>query len=300
MNNLLLKKSGVSSDTSRLLKIKSFVICLILCASNSVSAQSNPFDGTWIVSSEFHYSDPIIEFAINSSANTLKINSIENQVVSNGKTSFNIGTTITSLGWNRTDTSLDTAMNFTRNLTMISIGNPFYHYGYITFIDNVYNNDNTSFDCFINGACGLSNGEYAIRPKPSRVIEESQLFVGSAAHEVIKIEEVRFTDKSIELLLLFTTGENPYSGTLHKPGADFAFFLRDSKGNRYELLSQMGWEGKDDDRFGSFSIPEESEQHVILHFQPASDPQSVSNLSLLEGECEANCWNFYDIRLKDK
>lgn len=300
MKTLLLSKSWAFRNVSDFLNLKTFVFILAFCLPNLVDAQSNPFDGTWIVSSGYHYNDPFIEFNINSRANTLQINSIENQVVSKGKTSFNIGTSITSFSWNRTETNLDTAMNYSRNMSLISIGNPFYLYGYITFIDNVYNNDIASFNCFINGGCRLSNGEYAIRPKPSRVISESELFVGSTAHETIKIDEIRFTEKAIELMLLFTTEENPYLGTLHKPGADFAFFVRDSNGNRYDLLDQMGWEGDDVKGFGSFSVPEESEYHVILYFQPASDPQSVSNLSLLEGECEANCWNFYDIRLKDK
>lgn len=300
MKLIVLTKCSAFRNTLASINFKSLLVILACISPGLAFAQSNTFDGTWIISSDYHYNDPLMEFSIDAKANTVRINAISDQVPSRGTTSFNIGTSITSLNWNRIDTSLDTAMNYTRNISILSVGNPFYHYGVISFIDNLYDSNKASFDCFIKGKCKLNTGEVTVRPKPSRVITEDQLFIGSATHETIKIEEIRFTEKAVEVLLLFTTSENSYSGTLHRPGSDFAFFLRDSKGNKYELLAQIGWEGNDDKNYGSFTIPANTEQHVILYFQPAGNPRTVSNFSLLEGECEANCWNFYDIRLKDK
>ena len=243
MKRLLLTKCGAFRNAAASLNFKLLIFIFAFCVPGFSRAQSNIFDGTWIISTDYHYNDPFMEFSIDAKSNTVRINNILDHVPSKGTTSFNIGTSISSISWNRVDTSLDTAMNYTRNISILSVGNPFYHYGVISFIDNLYNSDKTSFDCFVNGKCKLTTGEVTARPKPSRVITEDQLFVGSAAHEIVKIEEIRFTEKAIEMLLLFTTGENAYSGTLHKPGSDFAFFLRDSKGNKYELLAQMGWEG---------------------------------------------------------
>jgi hypothetical protein len=87
---------------------------------------------------------------------------------------------------------------------------------------------------------------------------------------------------------------------LHSPGSEKAFFLRDEFGNRYNLISQYGWAGSEENGYGESILEAETENHILLFFEPVTGSRVVKNLSLIEGNCESGCWNFYDIRLKDQ
>jgi hypothetical protein len=154
--------------------------------------------------------------------------------------------------------------------------------------------------CFLGGGCILNSYNSFLRRRSNRTVLEESLFTGSATNPNISIEEIRFTDEALEVLLLFNEIDQDYSGNLHSPGSDFALYIRDASGNRYDIISQFGWMGSDSNGYGNMVIPADTEQHLLLFFEPADNFDSITNLSLIEGSCETGCWNFYDVRLKDK
>ena len=192
----------------------------------------------------------------------------------------------------------DTVNTF--NLTGFSVGNPFYVLATTTQIKSLKNNKNVDVQCFFGGGCAMSTFNSYLRRPSNRTIVEDFLFIGSATNPNITVEEIRFTDEALEVLLLFNSIDQDYNGNLHLPGSDFALYVRDSSGNRYDLISQFGWLGSDKFGFGNMVIPSDTEQHLLLFFEPATNSDSITNLSLIEGICETGCWNFYDVRLKDK
>lgn len=189
----------------------------------------------------------------------------------------------------------------TYNLSTLSIGNPHYFLGFGDFLKSLKNNSNLDINCFQQGDCRYNESvNYYLRRKAKRTVLEDDIFVGSAMNNDIEFEEVRFTDQTLEVVLMFKKMPNNYTGTLHSPGSQNAFFIRDEFGNRYNLISQYGWSGSEKNGYGQYVLEAETETHVVLFFEPVNNYQNVNNLSLIEGVCESGCWNFYDIRLKDQ
>lgn len=283
-----------------------FFLFLFLLFSQPANSQQNFYSGAWeTFSSEFHTNNPNGRINVNSlgkakwehaegfflsSLRKTNTGCVSNEESINNYSSFTLSLTIECA-------SSDTVHTF--NLTSVGIGSPYLMFGYTNHVKSLKNNMNMDLSCFQSGKCIVNNFENFLRNKAVRTVIEDDLFVGSSSINYLSIEEVRFTENATEVLLVFESETGPISGTLHPPGADFAFFLRDLKGNQYNLLSQFGWNGSEKNSFGSMVIDVDTEHHMILFFEPAPNPASINNLSLIEGVCESNCWNFYDIRLKD-
>ncbi len=283
-----------------------FLFLLFLTVSFSVTAQKNYLSGNWLTySTPYHTDSPTGKIFVNTvgtarwdHSGPYFLNRLEqnNSGCTYDEESLNNYSSFT-LSLVTECASSDTLNTF--NLTAIGIGSPFYMFGYSTHVKSLKNNSDIDLNCFYNKKCYGNRFESYLRKESERTVKEDDIFVGSSSYDYIKIEEIRFTKTSTEVLLLFKKRSQDYGGTLHFPGADFAYFLRDLRGNRYDLISQFGWDGPDKGNYGSTQIPKDTEKHVILFFDPVDSPSSVNNLSLIEGQCENNCWNFYDIRLKD-
>lgn len=275
-----------------------------LCAFTvtSLSAQSSHTTGVWDVTyGSYHYAYPLLKIRTNSTVNDISILEINGEPVTGTSGQGFVEPTLMSFVVKKEDAAGDSVSSM--SVSAVSAGNPNYLFGYQTDLHVSTNPSQTSFDCFISGGCRFVQRSVWLRPSPLRVIEEEAITIGAQSQPLIELEEVRFTRNAIEVLLFFNTGENIYQGTLHPPGQSNSFFIRDSKGNRYDLVGQQGWPGPDEGRFGSYAIPgglEETEKvHVILYFEPASDYRNITNFSLIEGDCSSGCWSFYEIRLND-
>lgn len=282
-------------------------LLLLVGIFSDLNAQKNFFTGSWnTFSGDFHTGDsPTGRLLINSLGEAKWVHSegfylsdlkkrhtgcTSSEESLNNYSSFTLSLTTECA-------STDTVNTF--NLSGIGIGNPYVIIGSNVHIKSLKNNYDLDVNCFYSGTCKLNTFDSFLRRASSRVVIEEELFIGSATNSNMTIEEVRFTDETIEVLLFFEEMTNSYDGTLNPSGSEKAFFIRDASGNRYDLITQYGWPGPDKLGFGSFTIPMDTEQHILLFFEPASSPQSIRNLSLLEGTCETGCWNFYDVRLKD-
>ncbi|MBO6622165.1 MAG: hypothetical protein JJ892_14200 [Balneola sp.] len=283
---------------------------LILAQSPNLKAQNNFFSGEWVTyTNEFHtWGDKNFNgnININSLGEARWIHS-ERLFLSRLKTQYSGCVPAEKSISNYSSFTLSLAIEcadsdtvYTFNLTGFSVGNPFYVLAATTHIKSLKNNSNVDVKCFLGGGCNMNSFNSYLRRPSNRTIMEDFLFIGSATNPDITIEEIRFTDEALEVLLLFNKIDQEYSGNLHSPGTDFALYVRDSSGNRYDLISQFGWMGSDKHGFGNMVIPADTEQHLLLFFEPATNSDSITNLSLIEGSCETGCWNFYDVRLKDK
>lgn len=286
-------------------------LCLILTQSSELKAQKNFFSGEWqSYSTEFHTgvsaNNVNGEISINGLGEARWIHS-EGLYLSRLKKKYR--------GCAPTEKSISNYSSFTLslsvecaesdtvdtfNLTGFSVGNPFYLLGSTTRIKSLKSNSELDIHCYMGGGCILNSFNSFLRRRSNRTVVEDFLFTGSATNPNISIEEIRFTDEALEVLLLFNKIDQDYSGNLHAPGAEFALYVRDASGNKYDLKSQFGWVGSDKNGYGNMVIPANTEQHLLLFFEPASNFDSITNLSLIEGSCESGCWNFYDVRLKDK
>jgi hypothetical protein len=274
---------------------------------SELNAQKNFFTGSWnTFSGDFHTGDnPTGRLVVNTLGEAKWVHSEgfflsdlkkQHTGCTSSEKSLNNYSSLT-LSLTIECASTDTINTF--NLSGISIGNPFYIVGSNVHVKSLKNNSDVDVNCFYSANCRLNTFDSFLRRESSRVVIEEELFIGSATNQNMTIEEVRFTDETIEVLLFFDKMDSSYDGILNPPGSEKAFFIRDAQGNRYDLITQYGWRGPDKLAFGSFTIPSDTEQHILLFFEPASNPQSIRNISLLEGTCESGCWNFYDVRLKD-
>lgn len=287
--------------------MKSLFTVLFLFIFTALSfAQKNALVGVWeSYSEEFHYSEPTGRIIITPNGEARwehsegfyfsKIKARNSNCISTEKsivhyTSFN-------LAWAYECANNDSVEVY--SITGTAIGNPFLLYAQSTRSKTLKNNNLMDVNCF-NSGCNYDYFQSILKKKTNRIVLEENIFVGSTPNEFLKVEEVRFTDNSTEVLLFFDEMEESYGGTLHEPGADYAFFIRDNQGNRFNLLTQVGWPGEKKNGFGSFTIPAYTEQHILLIFEPIPAQNTVNNLNLIEGTCEGGCWNFYDIRLKDR
>lgn len=284
---------------------------LIQAQSSDLKAQKNFFSGEWYTySTEFHTGVSTDNVNGNISINGLgeaKWIHSDGFYLSRLKTQYR--------GCAPTEKSISNYSSFTLslaiecansdtvdtfNLTGFSVGNPFYLLGSTTRIKALKSHSDLDIKCYMGGGCILNSFNSFLRRRSNRTVVEDFLFIGSATNPNISIEEIRFTDQALEVLLLFNEIDQQYSGNLHSPGSDFAMYVRDATGNRYDLISQFGWTGSDKYGYGNMVIPADTEQHLLLFFEPATNFDSITNLSLIEGSCESGCWNFYDVRLKDK
>ncbi len=275
-----------------------------LCAFTvtGLSAQSSHTTGSWdVTSGSYHYADPILKIRTSSATNSISILEINGESASGTSVQGFVEPTLMNFVLKMEDASGDSVSSM--SISAVSAGNPNYLFGYQTDLNVSINPSQASFNCFIREGCRFGQRSVWLRPSPLRVVEEEAITIGAQSQALIELEEVRFTRNAIEVLLFFNTGADEYNGTLHPPGQPNTFFLRDSQGNRYDLMSQQGWPGPDQGRFGNYIIPggleENQKVHVILYFEPASDFRSVTNFSLIEGSCSSGCWSFYEVRLND-
>lgn len=108
--------------------------------------------------------------------------------------------------------------------------------------------------------------------------------------------EVRQTLKNTEVKVQLTSNQSKFACTLYAPGSEKAFMIRDLKGNTYRLLGQYGFMGSDSPGgFGKRTIGQETIEFTLV-FEKV--PSTITTFSLIEGTCEENCWNVYDIKVK--
>lgn len=122
--------------------------------------------------------------------------------------------------------------------------------------------------------------------------------VGNTVSTYIKIVDVQnvgsWTEISLEL-----APTSAVNATLHSPSGKSPYVLSDQRGNRYALKSQMGWEGPDTGGYGTLQLLANQKKYVKLFFNKLDNLDEI--YSLTELGCTGNgCWNFYDIKLKDK
>ncbi|MDY8135625.1 hypothetical protein [Aquimarina sp. 2201CG5-10] len=130
------------------------------------------------------------------------------------------------------------------------------------------------------------------------VAQQKTVEVGNAVSNYVKLVDVQnagsWTEISLELLPTSTV-----NGTLHAPTGKSPFILSDQRGNRYALKTQMGWEGPDTGGYGTIQLPANQKKYVKLFFNKLDNLDEI--YSLTELNCKGDgCWNFYDIKLKDK
>jgi hypothetical protein len=285
-----------------------FTLLFLIFLNNNAEAQKNFMAGDWSAfSTPYHAENPSGNIIVDSFGEARWVHSEgfalseirkeytgcnpEQKSLSN-YSSFTLALTIECA-------NTDTVQTY--NLSTLSIGNPHYFLGFGDFLKSLKNNSNLDINCFQQGDCRYRESvNYYLRRKAKRTVLEDDIFVGSATNDDIEFEEVRFTDQTLEIVLMFKEMPNDYTGTLNPPGSDNAFFIRDEFGNRYNLISQQGWGGQEKKGYGSYVIEAETENHILLFFEPVNNYQNVNNLSLIEGVCESGCWNFYDVRLKDQ
>ena len=122
--------------------------------------------------------------------------------------------------------------------------------------------------------------------------------VANSSINYIKVIEVQNTQAWTEIMLEFNPVE-PVNATLHAPSGTSPFVLSDQKGNRYALTGQTGWNGPDNAGFGAIKLTAGQKKYVKLFFNKLKNINDI--YSLTEVNCEGNgCWNFYNIKLKDK
>jgi hypothetical protein len=284
-----------------------FTLLFLIFLNNNAKAQKNFMAGDWSsYSSEFHAENPTGNIVVNSFGEARWVHSegftlstIRKQYADCAPgekslanySSFTLALTIECA-------NTDTVRTF--NLTALSVGNPHMMLGFGNSTKSLKNNADLDLSCFGRGDCQYNNHNYYLRRKANRTVLEDDIFVGSATNNNIEFEEVRFTNETLEIVVMFKEMASDYTGTLHSPGSEKAFFLRDEFGNRYNLISQYGWAGSEENGYGESILEAETENHILLFFEPVTGSRVVKNLSLIEGNCESGCWNFYDIRLKDQ
>lgn len=275
-----------------------FGLMIGLCSTLSY-AQTDIVSGHWeVYTSDFHYSEPLADIHVNRQANSIRVSRIEGKSTSSWQSQtqrHNVSNSQFSYIWNVTDG--DTIRNV--SLNVVAAGYPYFLYGVYQKTITLSDPNAVSQLCFYMGGCVFASENVYLKPDTKRIVLEDQITVGASTQDRIQLEEVRFTDKATEVLIFFESRSTELSGYVRAPGHPSAFFMRDSQGNRFDLMSQFGWPGMDEGGFGNYVIPAENEQHVILYFEPVDDPESITNFSMIEGTCESGCWNFYDVRLKD-
>ena len=188
--------------------------------------------------------------------------------------------------WNNNTTG--GAWTETQTLYAFYTGNPYiykaYHYRFV--------NNNTGEDCFEDEDCFKVYGEGYLRLISNKLSTGSSLSVGGSSDSNNKILEVRITNHTTEVLLSIATD----NGNLHPPGTDYAYFLTDRNGKKYEIISQYGWGGVGQDGYGNWQDSQVSQKEFLLIFPRVDNASDIAVFSLREGSCMDGCWNFYDVK----
>lgn len=87
--------------------------------------------------------------------------------------------------------------------------------------------------------------------------------------------------------------------TIYPPGSRSAFYLKDEKGNRYELTGQEDWPGAGANGFGRTN---KSVKNLMISLKFENVPlDEVKKLDLMEGDLSGSKgWHFYDILSQNK
>jgi hypothetical protein len=180
----------------------------------------------------------------------------------------------------------DCAWTETQTTNAFYLGNPFI---YIADHHRSVNN-NTGEDCFGDEKCFevFTNGYF--RPVPTHIFDDVK--VGGKSSNENNITKVNLTSQATELVVKIAV----QNGTLHGPGKDHSYAIY-ANGKEYKLIGQYGWGGSDDGGFGSFTSDEEEVKTIILFFEPVPVNELMAGFNLKEGNCDAGCWNFYDVKL---
>ncbi|HCD52143.1 MAG TPA: hypothetical protein DEQ34_06840 [Balneolaceae bacterium] len=279
-----------------------FINLSLLFITVHLSAQTVNMDDEWILYSDIFDSESRLGmFSSDAKSEKIEALSIEGIELSHWKIEKQ---------WSYfSDSGFNFSMNasvgdsiFTYSLIAITQGNPHYALGLFTGTKIFKQSSKNTNNCFIFGDCAIATSAGYLRLKPERMVSSDQIKVSASTAAdglEIKIEEVRFTEKSTELLLHFVNGSNLMQTYLREPGDPEAFFIRDRNGRKYKLIGQFGWQGFNINKFGNYNMDPDSDLYVILYFEPVPDTQSFNRFDLIEGECEDGCWNLYDVRLND-
>lgn len=183
----------------------------------------------------------------------------------------------------------------TQVMNLFYIGSPYvYYFEHNRYVNNYDAEEiNTTFE--EDGSSFTNNTSGYLRLIPGLLKQSDEIIVGGKSTEVLQLLEVRVTDMTTEISMRLTAPSDEYGCSLHAPGSDNAYVLTDGQGRSYSLLGNFGWDSDGDQGFGSRTLDKYDVIEFVLFFEPM--PVETRKFTLREGNCEQNCWNFYDVRL---
>ncbi|MFK5878433.1 MAG: hypothetical protein QM478_02935 [Flavobacteriaceae bacterium] len=121
--------------------------------------------------------------------------------------------------------------------------------------------------------------------------------VGRTTTNHLTIINMYNTDSNTVVVLNAKT-DSTVGLTLYAPDDDNPFILSDFKGNRFALIKQDGWDGPNNDGFGSIDLQPNKSKEFKLYFNKIDDLENI--YSMTEVNCDGDgCWNFYDIEVSE-